>query len=84
MNEDFASDWKALGLLDKSPFDILSRPRAEIKPSMAPKKRGPKQKRTQIERVLASLEDKPNHFAVPIMTRAESDRTSAIAGRGMA
>lgn len=77
MNESFETDWKALGLQDQSPFDILSRPRAELKPTQAPKKRGPK--KTQIERVLASLNDPPrNAFNVDLMTREETDRTNAI------
>lgn len=82
------TDWQALGLPDHSPFDILSRPRAVPMAVTAPKKRGPKPKRTMAERAIASLSDpgerKPSHFMVDIMSREESDRTLAIAGRGFA
>lgn len=80
MNEAFTTDWKGIGLPDRSPFDILRRPRAEPKPTQAPKKRGPK--KTQREKVLASLRDPGeatrNAFNVDLMTRAETDRTNAI------
>lgn len=81
MNEAFITDWKALGLPDHSPFDILSRPRAEINTKAAPKKRGPKP-RTALQKVLGSLRDPgdSSRFNTPIMTRAESDRTLAIQG----
>lgn len=70
----YSTDFAKLGLPDHSPFDILSRPRAEIK-TRAPKK----PVRTQRERVLASLSDpKPSHFNTDIPTREESDRTLAI------
>lgn len=76
MNESFLSDWKAIGLDFKSPFDILSKPIAEPKPK---KKRKAK---TQKERVIASLQDipKPGHFNTDILSREESDRTMAIRG----
>tara|TARA_B100001250_G_scaffold410687_1_gene437637 strand:- start:1101 stop:1367 length:267 start_codon:yes stop_codon:yes gene_type:complete len=79
------TDWQALGLPDQSPFDILSRPRAV--PNAAakpPRKRGPKPSVAQ--RVIASLRDlpKPARFCTDIMSKAESDRTNAIAGRGFA
>lgn len=75
------TDFAALGLPDHSPFAILSRPRAELKETPAkPKKIRP----TQREKVLASLrEPGETNFNTPIMTRAESDRTLAIQGRGL-
>jgi len=80
----YTSDFEALGLPDRSPFDILSRPRAEINTKAAPKKRGPKP-RTALQKVLGSLRDPgdSSRFNTPIMTRAESDLTLAIGGRGM-
>lgn len=74
----YSTDWKALGLPDHSPFDILRQPHAEPR-ERAPKKPG----KTQRERVIASLADLPgtNHFNVDIASRQESDRTLAIAGR---
>jgi hypothetical protein len=80
----YSSDWKALGLSDHSPFAILSRPRAETLPSTAPRKRVPKPSATQ--RVIASLRDlpTPGRFCTDIPSREESDRTTAIAGRGLA
>lgn len=75
------TDWKALGLDFHSPFAILSQPRAPIKEA-PPKPK--KVRKTMQERVIASLEDpKPGHFNTDIPTRAESDRTLAIAGRGV-
>lgn len=81
----YTSDFEALGLPDHSPFDILSRPRALPSTSaQPPMKRGPKHRQTTREKVLASLrEPGETNFNVPIMTRAESDRTLAIGGRGM-
>jgi hypothetical protein len=72
------TDWKALGLDFNSPFDILSKPRAEPKAMQAPRKRGPKPSLAQ--RVIASLRDLPGptRFSTDIMSRAESDRTMAI------
>ena len=76
------TDWKAIGLDFHSPFEILSRPRAPIKEA-PPKPK--KVRKTMQERVIASLQDLPNpsHFNTDIMTRAESDRTMAIAGRAL-
>lgn len=79
------TDWKALGLPDKSPFDILSQPRAV--PNAAakpPRKRGPKPSLAQ--RVIASLTDRKtgSSFNTDILSKAECDRTNAIAGRGFA
>lgn len=81
----YLTDFDKLGLPDHSPFAILSRPRATLQACDAPKKRGPKPKRTQREKVLASLRDnKADHFNTPIPTREEGDRTMAILNRGMA
>lgn len=78
----YACDFVALGLPDPSPFDILSRPRAEPKPHKPPRKRGPR--KTRLQKVLATLDNKGNTaFNTPIMSREESDRTLAIAGRGL-
>lgn len=79
------TDWQALGLPDQSPFDILARPRAVPNASAKPaRKRGPKPSLAQ--RVIASLTDRKtgSSFNTDIMSRAESDRTNAIAGRGFA
>lgn len=85
MKDAFDTDFAALGLPDQSPFDILSRPRATLQACDAPKKRSPKPKRTQREKVLASLRDnKTDRFNTPIPTREEGDRTMAILNRGMA
>lgn len=75
MNEAFTSNWKALGLDFRSPFDILNRPRATPRP---PKVRKPA--KSQRERVIASLEDlpRPSHFNTDIPSREESDRTLSI------
>lgn len=74
MNEAFTSDFKALGLDFKSPFDILSKPLATPRP---PKPKKPA--KTQRERIIASLEDpKPGHFNTDIPSREESDRTASI------
>jgi hypothetical protein len=80
----YVCDFAALGLPDHSPFAILSRPRtipnAAAKPA---RKRGPKPSAAQ--RTIASLRDLPGpaRFCTDIMTRAESDRTLAIQGRGL-
>lgn len=78
------TDWQAIGLPDHSPFDILSRPRAvPNSKAKAPRKRGPR--KTRLQKVLATLDNKGNTaFNTPIMSREESDRTNAIAGRGFA
>lgn len=79
------TDWQALGLPDASPFEILSRPRAVPNAAAKPaRKRGPKPSLAQ--RVIASLTDRKagRSFNTDIMSRAESDRTNAIAGRGFA
>lgn len=75
MNEAFATDFKALGLNFHSPFDILKLPKATPR---APKKKKPA--KTQIEWVMASLQDppRPRHFNTDIPTREESDRTISI------
>lgn len=77
----YSTDFDKLGLPDRSPFAILSRPRAQINTGTAPKKRGPKA-RTQRERIIASLQDLPiaRNFNTDIPTREESDRTLAIRG----
>lgn len=83
MSDAFTADWQALGLPDHSPFAILARPRAQAPAPVAPKPK--KHRPTRREKVLASLrEPGETNFNVPIMTRAESDRTLAIAGRGLA
>lgn len=76
------TDWQALGLPDASPFEILSRPRA---PLAQPKPKPKKVRKSRLEQTLASLEDlpRPIRFNTDIMSRAESDRTNAIAGRGL-
>lgn len=75
------TDWQALGLPDHSPFEILRRPRAPIKPAPVKVK---KPSRTRLQQVLAALNDPTeSNFNVPIMSRAESDRTLAIQGRGL-
>lgn len=80
MNEAFATDWKAIGLPDHSPFDILSRPRAQAATAQAPKKRGPKP-RTTLQKTLATLNNKGNTAFNPhILTREEADRTQSIKG----
>lgn len=66
MNEAFETNWQAIGLPDRSPFDILSRCRAKIKPSKAPK------------RMPALRDNTSDHFNTPITTREESDRTASI------
>lgn len=74
------TDWKALGLDFKSPFDILYKPMAI--PDSAVKAAPKKPRQTTREKVLASLREKgESHFNTPIMTRAECDRTTAIAGK---
>lgn len=85
MKDAFDTDFAALGLPDHSPFAILSRPRATLQACDAPKKRGPKPKRTALQKVLGSLRDnKADRFNTPIPTREEGDRTMAILNRGMA
>lgn len=78
----YVCDFAALGLPDHSPFAILSRPRAQSPAPVEPKPKKPRQ--TIQQKVLASLrEPGETNFNVPIMTRAESDRTLAIQGRGL-
>lgn len=78
-------DFDKLGLPDHSPFAILDRPIATPARCEMPKKRGPKPKRTNRDKVMASLRDnKGDHFNTPIPTREEGDRTMAILNRGMA
>lgn len=85
MKDAFDTDFAALGLPDHSPFAILSRPKATPAMCEQPKKRGPKPKRTNRDKVLASLRDnKADRFNTPIPTREEGDRTMAILNRGMA
>lgn len=85
MKDAFDTDFAALGLPDHSPFAILSRPRATLQACDAPKKRGPKPKRTQREKVLASLRDtKAEKFNTHILSREELDQANAVRNRGMA
>lgn len=76
MNDHLSSNWKAMGLDFHSPFEILSRPRAELKERVKPKK----VRKTRHQQVLAALEDPvtTSHFNTPIPTREESDRTISI------
>lgn len=84
MKDAFDTDFAALGLPDRSPFDILSRPKATPAMCEPPKKLGPKP-RNCIDKTLASLRDnKGDRFNTPIPTREEGDRTMAILNRGMA
>lgn len=81
----YATNFQAIGLPDQSPFDILSRPRAVPNAAAKPaRKRGPKPSLAQ--RIIASLSDRKTgrSFNTDIMSKAESDRTNAIAGRGFA
>jgi hypothetical protein len=66
----YITDFKALGLQDHSPFDILRRPQIKC---AAPKKRG-------TNFVSTGLVDLPaaSHFNTDIMSREESDRTASI------
>lgn len=55
MNDPRHTDWEAIGLPDKSPFDILSRPRAQAPAEPAPKPSKPRM--TNHEKTLASLRE---------------------------
>jgi hypothetical protein len=80
----YLTDFEVLGVPDHSPFAILYRPREAVMPSTAPKKTGPKPARTKFQKVMGSLrEPGDSRFNTAIATRAESDRTLAIAGRGL-
>lgn len=57
MNDPLHTDWMAIGLPDRSPFDILSRPRAVPNAAVRPpRKRSPKPSAAQ--RAAASLREK--------------------------
>jgi len=76
MTDAHATDFEAMGVPDRSPFDILGRPKAPLKPSPPRNRQG-----HTFTPLRGPVKNSAPNFNVPIATAADSMRTAAIKGK---